>query len=178
VKEAASNAAKSTVTASEGLLHNPYTWITVSFVIFLAVFIKYVWPAIAKGLDARAATIRDQLEQANRLRAEAEALLAASQQQQKDMLKEAETIVANAQRDAGLIRTRAAEDLKQGLDRRAQQAQEKIARAEADAVAQIRTRIVESATQSARSLLANDSNAAQDTQSIDRALKAIAQQVH
>ncbi len=175
MKEAASHAAKSTAAVSEELLHNPYTWITVSFVIFLAIFIKYVWPAIAKGLDARAATIRDQLEQAKRLRLEAEAFLAASQHQQKEMLKEAETIVANAKRYATLIRTRAAEDLKQSLDRRSQQAQEKIARAEADAVEQIRTRIIETATQSARATLAKETNTAQDAQSLAYALATIEQ---
>lgn len=160
------------------LAHNANTWIAVSFLIFFALFAKFVWPKIAKSLDDRSDKIRDQLEQASRLRAEAEALLASYQAKQQEMLKEAETIIAHAQRDAAELQARAAEDLKQALDRRAQQAKEKIARAETEAVAHIRTRIIESATETARGLVASKLQSGAEDHAVTLATQAIEQQIH
>jgi len=107
VKEALTNKVSATVApvaeqaASNdysALLENAYTWITLSFVIFVAIFLRFVWPAIAKGLDGRSETIRLQLEQATRLRNEAQALLATYQEQQHALLKDAEEIIANAKK--------------------------------------------------------------------------------
>lgn len=177
------NAAKSLATATESAEHaslwnNPETWIAVAFVIFVALFLRYLAPQIGKSLDVRADKIRDQLEQASRLRAEAEALLAQYKSEQESMLKQAEEIVATAKRDAADMRTSAAEELKLALERRAAQAHEKIARAEADAVASIRTRIVEKATESARVMLAEQAAGAADEQAIARAISSIESQIH
>jgi F-type H+-transporting ATPase subunit b len=164
--------------SSPGLLHNEYTWISLAFVITIALFVRYLVPVINKGLDARSAKIQDQLEQANRLRAEAEALLESYQAEQVATLKQSEEIIACAKRDAAAIRTRAGEELKLALDRRTQQAHEKIARAEAAAIASIRTRIIDAATGSARLMLADQANADADEQAVARAISTIEQQVH
>lgn len=163
---------------SNSILQSADTWIAVSFVICVVLVLRYLMPMIGKGLDGRAEKIRDQLEQAKRLRAEAEELLATYQRQQQELMKEAETILATAQRDAADMRTRATEELKQTLDRRSQQAQEKIARAEAEAIQQIRTRIVETAVTSARELIAERQNAESDERAVERAISAIQQQIH
>lgn len=160
------------------ILHNPETWIIVGFVIFIAIFARFVLPIIIRGLDSRAATIRDQLEQASRLRAEAQLLLVAHQKQQEAMLKEAESIVATAQADAVQIRALAAEDLKQALDRRTSQAHEKITRAEMEAVAHIRSRIIAMATDNARLMLAERASGTQDELAISSAIAAIETQIH
>lgn len=162
----------------EEILSNPETWIVVAFVLFIAVFLRYLAPKIGQGLDARADKIREQLEQASRLRAEAEALLASYQLAQEKLLKEAESIIETAKRDAITLRVHAAEELKIALDRRSQQAQEKIARAEAEAVSAIRSRIIETATERARGILAERGQSQSEAQTVDRALAAIAQQVH
>ncbi len=162
----------------ESLWTNPENWIVVAFVIFIALSIRYLVPMINKGLDKRAETIRDQLEQASRLRAEAQALLATYQQEQQALLKQAEEIVANAKKDAATMRETAATELKAALERRQQQAQEKIARAESDAVAEIRTRIIESATDIARTMLAEQAQSGSDDAAVARAIATIEQQVH
>lgn len=164
--------------SKNAMLHNPETWILVSFLIFVVLAVKYLLPLIGKSLDGRSNQIRDQLEQASRLRAEAEELLKNTQAKHAKLLKDAEHIVATAQRDAVAIRARAAEDLKQALDRRAQQAKEKIERAEADAIRKIRTRIVESATAAAREMLADQASAAYDDEAATRAVAALEQQIH
>ena len=183
MKEAVTNAVIDKVApvsdaAPESLWTNPETWIVVAFVIFMALFVRYLAPMIGKGLDARSATIRDQLEQASRLRSEAEALLAHYQHEQQELLKQAKAIVATAQSDAAALRASAAEELKLALDRRSQQAQDKIARAEREAVAQIRTHIIESATEMARDMLAAQATSASDDQAVARAIATIEQQVH
>jgi F-type H+-transporting ATPase subunit b len=164
--------------AAPSLLHNDYTWIGLSFVICLALIARYLMPVINKSLDGRAEKIRDQLEQASRLRKEAEELLASYQAKQKELLAEAESLVENAKRDAVLIRERAATDLKQALERRSQQAQEKIARAEAEAVAHIRARIVDAATESARAIIASRAAGTPDDEAIARAISTIEKQIH
>jgi F-type H+-transporting ATPase subunit b len=160
----------------DATLHNAHTWVFVSFVIFVALVARYLLPKINKGLDGRADAIRDQLEQASRLRAEAEALLASYQREQQ--LKEAESIIEAAKRDAAALRETAAQELKLSLDRRAEQAKDKIARAEAEAVNAIRTRIIKTATEKARVILAQRAAEQSEDEAVARAIAVIGQQVH
>lgn len=162
----------------DATLHNAHTWVFVSFVIFVALVARYLLPKINKGLDGRADAIRDQLEQASRLRAEAEALLASYQREQQQLLKEAESIIEAAKRDAAALRETAAQELKLSLDRRAEQAKDKIARAEAEAVNAIRTRIIETATEKARVILAQRAAEQSEDEAVARAIAVIGQQVH
>lgn len=160
------------------ILHNPDTWLIVSFLTFIALFMKFVFPLIAGGLDKRADTIRFQLEQASRLRAQAEALLASYEAERVAKLKEADEIIASAKRDAEALRTRANADLKQSLERRSQQAVEKISRAEQEAVSFIRTQMVDMATQAVRDIVRTQLDGAAEDQSISRAISAIESQIH
>ena len=164
--------------AAEKFYDDPHFWVAISFVMFACVFLKYILPPILKALDSRSAQISHQLEQANRLRAEAEALLAASKLQQEAMRDEAHSILAHAERDVADIAAKAATDLAQMTNRRIAQTDEKIARAEAEAVAQIRRKIVDAATETARQVIASQLSAAQEDPAIARALTAIERQVH
>ena len=157
---------------------NPETWILVGFTLFAVLALRYLVPMIGKLLDKRSETIRHQLEAASRLRAEAQEMLAQYQREQADLLKQAEEIVASAKRDAAELRERAAEDLKLALDRRSQQAEEKISRAEAEAVEAIRTHIVESATDMAKGMLAQKAQSQSDDQMVASVVQAIKQQIH
>lgn len=162
----------------QAMLNNPYTWIALSFLIFVALFFRYLLPLIVKNLDGRAEKIRDQLEQATRLREQAQALLATYKAEQEALLKEAEHIIAAAKADAAALRANAAEELKAAMDRRTQQAKEKIARAEAEAISRIRERIITNASDKARALLASQVSAETEADALARALSAIEQQVH
>ena len=164
--------------AAHTLWTDPETWILVGFTIFVILAIRYLVPMIGKMLDKRSETIREQLEQDSRLRAEAQEMLATYQREQQELLKQAESIVASAKADAAELRERAAEELKLSLERRSQQAQEKIARAENDAVAQIRTHIVESATDMARGMLVQRAQSQSEEQMVASALQAIKSQIH
>lgn len=160
------------------ILHNEYTWIGLAFVLTVVAVIKFLVPMINKGLDGRAAKIRDQLEQASRLREEAQQLLEQYRAEQESKLQEAEAMLASAKRDAAEMRERASVELKQAIDRRNQQAQEKVARAEAEAVEQIRARIVDAATDMARDIVAERLKGPAEEQAIARAIAAVERQIH
>lgn len=160
------------------ILHNPETWLIVAFVTFIAIFAKFVLPLITKGLDKRSDDIRFQLEQASRLRAQAEALLATYEAERTAKLKEAEDILATAKRDAAALRERATADLEQSLERRSQQAVEKIERAEHEAIGFIRTQMVDVATQAVRDIVRTQLDGNTEDQSIARAISAIESQIH
>ncbi len=159
------------------IYEDPAFFVAIGFVIFIAIAAKFVWPIVGRGLDDRSNKIRDQLEQAARLRAEAETLLRQYEKQQKQMLKEATEIVENAKKDAKSIRDTAAKDLKASLERRAAQAEENIARAEQQAVTDMRTHLIEVATEATRRVVAKQLEGQKDDPAITRALTAIERQI-
>jgi F-type H+-transporting ATPase subunit b len=92
-------------------------------------------------------------------------------------LKEADEIVASARSDAKAIRERAAEELRQSLQRRSQQAQGEIVRAEAEAVRDIRHQLVSMAEATAREMIRARVKEQGDP-SVDVAIDAISRQIH
>lgn len=165
------------VHGAEAWYDNPTNWVAISFVIFVALAVRYALPMIVKGLDGRAAKIREQLEQATKLRQEAEALLESYKQKQKEMLKEAEKTVADAKIEVERMKQRAEIDLKASIDRRSEQANEKIARMEKDAVEQVREHIVDVAISATRLLVGEQLKSTKEDPTISRALEQI-QKLH
>lgn len=162
----------------DALMQDARFWIAVSFAIFMAIFAKVVLPFILKGLDARASAIETQLEQANKLRAEAEALLADSKRKQEAAEKEAQSLVKQAKKDADALLKAAETELKQAIERRTAQAEENIKRAETDAVQQIRTQLVDIATETARQVIVAQLKDQKEDPAIARALQSIERNIH
>src|SRR4051812_22689145 len=104
----------------------------------MAIFAALVWKpmsrAITTALDERAARIRGELDEARRLREEAERLLADYQRKEREATADAQAIVAHAREDAERIAVQSARDLDQALRRRQLLAEERIAQAESKAV--------------------------------------------
>ena len=129
-------------------------FVLVSLVLFFALLIwKGVQKAIASGLDDRAEQIRTDLDEARRLREEAQTLLASYHRKQAEAEKLAQDIVAQACHDAEVMASDARAALAQKLERRTQMAEEKIANAEAQAMIDVRARAAEVATHAAETLL-------------------------
>ena len=141
-------------TASESIFETPEFWVAVAFVLFVAAAGRAIWRAIAKGLDARAARIRAELEEAQRLREEAEALLADYQRKQREAKREAEAIIEHARGEADRLRRDAEQSIEQTLERRERLALESIAQAEAQARTDVRNEAVDVAIAAARRILA------------------------
>ncbi len=127
----------------------------VALVIFLAVATYAgAFKSMGAGLDARTARIQKDLDDAARLRKEAEALLAEYKQKRIDAEKEAAEIVSAARRDAEEFAEETRRKLAESLERRTRQAEQKIAQAEAAAVKDVRSAATEMAVAAAQKLLA------------------------
>ncbi len=134
-------------------------WATVGLLIFIGIVVYLKVPGmIAKALDARAAKIRTDLDEASRLREEAQALLAEFQQKRKDAEKEAADIVTAAKREAELLLADAHKKTEDYVQRRTVMAEQKIAQAEREAVNEVRSSAVDIAVEAARKLLAGSAD--------------------
>jgi F-type H+-transporting ATPase subunit b len=152
------------------LLHETEFWVLLGFVIFIALVWRKARQAIAGGLDGRAERIRQQIAEAEKLRAEAEALLRDAEQRQKAALQEAAAMLTQATQEAGRIRDQASRDIAALLERRRQAAVEKIAQAEATAVAEVRQHAVDVAIAATRQVLAGAVQGARADRMIDQAI--------
>ncbi len=114
--------------------------------------------AVLGGLDARAALIRKELEEAASLREQAAEALALAERRQQDAEKEAEAIVEQAKLEAKAMLEEAKRELAEKIARREAQAAARIARAEAEAADDVRRAAADAATQAARRILAEQSS--------------------
>ena len=130
-------------------------WVAVAFVAFVLILLYYKVPGlIAKSLDDRADAIRKELDEARRLREEAQDLLADYQKRHRNVGQEAEAIVDRRAARRKLSRTRPASALKDTLERRTKLAEDKIARAETQAVDEVRAAAIEMAMAAAEKICA------------------------
>lgn len=146
----------------DALLQEPKTWLAISFVLFLLLFIRYAVPALMRLLDQRAASIKAQLDEAVRLRESAQALLGEYQQKQKELQAQAEEQLNDAKKQAQLMREQAEVELQRAIARRAKLAEEKIARAEEEAMAEIKAMAANQAIAAAKTLIASSMDDTQD----------------
>ena len=110
-------------------------WVAVGLFLFFALVIwKKVPGVLAKQLDARAAAISSELDEAKRLREDAAALLATYQAKAKEAEGEAAAILAAAQADAACLQAEGKAALEALVARRTKMAEDKIAQAEASAI--------------------------------------------
>lgn len=129
-------------------------WAFIALIIFIGVIAYFKVPAmIGKALDARADKISGQLEEARRLREEAQELLAEYMRKRSEAEKEAEEIVDAAKREAAAFSAEAKQKTEDYVKRRTAMAEQKIAQAEAEAVNQVRASAVDVAVAAAEQLL-------------------------
>ena len=136
------------------LLHEPELWVGVGFVMVVGLLLYVGVPKLVGGmLDARAAAIKSELDEARRLREEAHALLESYKQKAAGAEKEAEAIVVEARAEAERFAAESRAALQSLIERRAKGAKDKIAQAEAAALAEIRSMAADAATAAAEKLI-------------------------
>lgn len=146
-------------------------WVLVPVLLFLALVAwKGGFKAAGSALDKRAVAIRDELEEARRLREEAQTLLANYQRQQAEAETLAEEIVERARRDAEAMATKARADLTDRLQRRAAQAEAKIASAEQQALAEVKSKAADLAVDMAEQVIRTEMSAADRTRLFNEGL--------
>jgi F-type H+-transporting ATPase subunit b len=137
------------------LIANPEFWVALGFVAVIGIFVWQGVPRmVGSMLDARAAAIKSELDEARKLREEANALLTRYRAQAASAEKEAESIVIQAKAEAERVGAEARAHLRTQIERRTQMAQEKIAQAEAQAMADIRAAAADVAAAAAEKLIA------------------------
>lgn len=130
------------------------SWVLVSTILFIALLAYLKVPAlVGKMLDERAAKISRELDEAKRLRQEAEALLAEYGKKRSDAEAEARDIIAAAKAEAEAYAEESARKLEDALARRKAQAEQKIAMAEAAAIKDVRAAAADLAMTAAAALL-------------------------
>jgi F-type H+-transporting ATPase subunit b len=153
--------------------------VLISFLLFIGVLVKFGVPAkLTSMLDARAAQIKADLEEARALREEAKAILASYERKKKDVQAQVERIVASAKEEAVQAAEQAQVDLKNAIERRLTAAQERIASAEAGAIRAVREQAVQIAIAAAGDVLAKQMTAESSAMSIDDAIKQVDAKLH
>jgi F-type H+-transporting ATPase subunit b len=142
-------------------------------VVLLIIWFAGGFKAMGKGLDAKIATIRKQLDEAAALRAEAEAIRAEAQAQAAAAHKDAEAIVAGARAEAAQLVEQARIDADTLIERRARMAEDKIAAAERSAIADVRARAAAAAAGAAAKLIAEKHDAGADKALVDRTIASL-----
>ena len=157
----------------DSLIQDPTFWVAVAFVVFVVLVFKPIKGALIGGLDAKIAEVRQEVEEAEKLREEAQSLLANYQRQQRQAIQDAETIVARAKEEAERHRAEADEAMKDMVRRQEEQAREKIAQAEAAAIQEVRSMSVELAMAAAEKLLADRLAGDEGSRLIDNSIEDI-----
>lgn len=154
------------------------TVVMIALIIFLFIAYRMGWPLIRDMLDARISEVKSELDEAKRLREEAQALLGEYEAKHKAALSEAEAIVAAAKNDAQALRTKAEADLKDSLKRREAAAKSRIKQAEAVAIADAQARAATQAVAAAEAMLAEKMDAETDGKLIDEAIGLVSGRLH
>ena len=153
--------------------------VLVAFLAFVALLVYLKVPARLTGmLDARAAMIKSELDEARALREEAKSILATYERRQKEVQEQAERIVASARDEALAAAEQAKADLKASIARRLASATEQIASAEAGAIRQVREQAVSVAVAAAGDVLSKQMTAEAASSSIDEAIAQVEARLH
>jgi F-type H+-transporting ATPase subunit b len=159
------------------LFADPEFWVLVAAVIFVAVVWKPARRSLIGSLDERAARIRAELDDAKKLREEAEQLLAQYRQKEREAAAEAAAIIAHAHEEAERIAAQSAHDLEAALARRRRLAEERIAQAETKALEEIRAVAVDVAIGAARAVIVSEMDDARGGALLDAAIAALPQRL-
>ena len=159
------------------MFQDPTFWVAVAFVIFVIAVFKPIKAALIGGLDAKIKEIRQEVEEAEKLREEAQSLLASYQRQQRQALQTADEIVLRAKEEAKSHRAQADEAMKEMVRRLEEQAREKIAQAEAIAIQEVKLLAVDLAITASEKLLAEKLIGDEGSRLIDKSILEIPQKL-
>ncbi|MGQ0741459.1 MAG: F0F1 ATP synthase subunit B family protein [Alphaproteobacteria bacterium] len=156
------------------LLQEAELWVGVGFVIVVGfILYKRVPAMIGRALDKRAAAIAAELDDARKLRDEAMVLLGQYRRRQQEADKEAESITTEARAEAERYAVESKAALKAQLERRAKAAQDKIAQAEQQALAEIRALAADAAAAAAEKIIAGKMDEKRAAELTKKALEEI-----
>lgn len=169
--------------AAEGAHHAAFYatadfWVAVAFLLVVAALARPVGRGVTAALDTRAGQIKSKLEEARKLREDAQSLLAEYQRKQRAAMSDAEDIIAHAKAEAERLRVEAEQALEESIQRREKQAMDRIAHAEAEAMRQVRNQAVDIAIAAAGKLLQDNLPADKANALVDQTIKDLPSKLH
>lgn len=158
---------------------DPAIWVSIAFLVVVGLLWRMgAFRNAASALDARSRKIADELAEAQRLRGEAEALLARYQSRQREAEAEAKVIIEEARREAARLGAEMRQKIADQIDRRARSAEEKIARAETQALAEVRGQAADLAVEAARTIIRSRIDQGAQAALVDKAISELRGKVH
>ncbi|MGM0584565.1 MAG: F0F1 ATP synthase subunit B [Pseudomonadota bacterium] len=161
------------------MFYNTDFVVGIAFVLFLAVLWYFKVPTfLANALDKRAARIREELDEARRLREEAQTLLASYERKQKEVEGQVQDIIAHARTEAEEAAEQAKKDLEVSLQRRMRGAEEQIEFAEAAALRSVRDDAIRVATAAAGEAISKKMTPELQAKLTDQGIRTISEKLH
>ena len=160
-------------------LHEAEFWVLVGLVIFFGVLVFFGVPKMAlKAIDDQRKSIENELEEAARIRKDAEALLESLKAKRLETERQANEMLAAAEAEALRFEAEARERLEESLKRREALAERKIAQAEAKAAADVKAAAVDAAAAIAEDALKARLAKKRTDPLVDQALAGMAEKLH
>jgi F-type H+-transporting ATPase subunit b len=153
-----------------GFFAEPRNWVVLAFILFFILFGKKLWGALAAMLDARAASVRAEMDEAARLKSEAQAMLKEAEAARAKALADAKLLIDGAAAEAARVAEATRAETEASARRREQMALDRIAAAQKQAVDEIRTTAAELATVAARQVIAEGLSPESSAALIDQAI--------
>lgn len=154
-------------------------WVSLAMLLLIGIMIwKKVPQLIGKGLDGYTQRVRAELDEAERLRKEAEELLASYQAKAAQASDDAKAIVANAQSEAERLVSDARQQVEEAVARRTRLAEDKISAAERAATDMLRSRAADLAVNAAEKILLQKSDSATLNRMTDEAISELDRRLH
>jgi F-type H+-transporting ATPase subunit b len=150
-------------------------WVLIALITFFgALILLGVHKKVVAAIDGRRSSIQDELDEAARIRTEAQALLDQIKQKRLETERQANEMLANAEAEARRLEIEARERLEESLKRREELAERKIAQAEAQAAAQVRAAAVDAAAEMAEQVLKGRLKGKRSDPLVDGAVRGLA----
>ncbi|WP_428407852.1 F0F1 ATP synthase subunit B [Hyphococcus sp.] len=160
--------------ASPGVFQDTAIYVLFAFLIVIGVFARAgVHKMMLSGLDKRAAKIADEINEVRKMREEAQELLASYQRRQREAEEEAAGIIEQAKKDAARMTAEARAKIEEQTERRIKAAEDKIARAEAQALSEVRGQTADLAIEAARVIIRERMDGGAQGPFIDKAIAGL-----
>jgi F-type H+-transporting ATPase subunit b len=162
----------------ELLGHDTGLWVAISFALFAFLAFKMGRKSVLGGLDARIAEVKSEIENAERLRVEAQELLAQYQRKQRDAEKEASEIVARAQEQAKVLSKTTKAELEDTMKRREEQLADRLRRLEENAIAEIQSHAADLAVAATTEMIIKTLDEASNASLNENTIKSLSQKIN
>ena len=158
----------------EMLQHNTTLWVAFSFLIFVAIAVKFAGKAVIGGLDKKIAEIKAEIETAQRLKQEAQDMLADFQNKHRDAEKNALDIIEQAKASALAVQKQAEYELNETMERREAQLADRLQRIEEKAIADIQNHAADLAMKATREIVEKTLDDKAGSKLVDQTISSVA----